>query len=73
MKYQDKIRIFSQKQENQNILKISGKNQESSVASKPVYRIDLKGDIDFDKVLENHFENDNRKTSTVVSSILYLK
>jgi hypothetical protein len=36
MKYQDKIRIFSQKQENQDIFKISGKNQESSVAAKPV-------------------------------------
>jgi hypothetical protein len=35
MKYQDKIRIFSQKQENQDIFKISGKNQESSVAAKP--------------------------------------
>jgi hypothetical protein len=35
MKYQDKIRIFSQKQENQDILKISGKNHESSAATKP--------------------------------------
>jgi hypothetical protein len=35
MKYQDKIRIFSQKQENQDIFKISGKNQESSAAAKP--------------------------------------
>jgi hypothetical protein len=36
MKYQDKIRIFSQKQENQDIFKISGKNQESSAAAKLV-------------------------------------
>jgi hypothetical protein len=36
MKYQDKIRIFSQKQENQDIFKISGKNQERSAAAKPV-------------------------------------
>jgi len=36
MKYQDKIRIFSQKQENQNIFIKSGKNQESSTAARPV-------------------------------------
>jgi hypothetical protein len=35
MKYRDKIRIFSQKQENQDSFKISEKNQESSVAAKP--------------------------------------
>jgi hypothetical protein len=33
MKYQDKIRIFSQKQENQNISIKSGKNQKSSTAA----------------------------------------
>jgi hypothetical protein len=37
MKYQDKIRIFNQKQENQDIFKISEKNQESSVAAKSEY------------------------------------
>jgi hypothetical protein len=35
MKYQDKNRIFSQKQENQNIFIKTGKNQESSTAARP--------------------------------------
>ncbi len=35
MKYQDKIRIFSQKQENQDTFKKSGKNQESNLAARP--------------------------------------
>jgi len=39
MKYQDKIRIFSQKQKNQDIFKISGKNQESSAAAKPAFHM----------------------------------
>jgi hypothetical protein len=44
MKYQDKIRIFSQKKENQDIFKISGKNQESSAAAKPVYGLSIIND-----------------------------
>jgi hypothetical protein len=36
MKNQEKIRIFSQKQEKQDILKKSGKNQESNTAARPV-------------------------------------
>jgi hypothetical protein len=35
MKYRYEIRIFSQKQKNQDIFKISGKNQGSSAAGKP--------------------------------------
>jgi hypothetical protein len=35
MKYQEKIRIFSPKQENQDISKKSGKHQESSIAARP--------------------------------------
>lgn len=36
MKNQDKIRIFYRKQEKQDVFKMSGKNQESIVAAKPV-------------------------------------
>jgi hypothetical protein len=39
VKYQEKIRIFSQKQENQDGSKKSGKNQESSTAARPVCMI----------------------------------
>jgi hypothetical protein len=35
MKNQEKIRIFGQKQEKQDIFKKSGKNQESSTAARP--------------------------------------
>jgi hypothetical protein len=35
MKYQDKIRIFIQKRENQNVSIKSGKNQASSTAARP--------------------------------------
>jgi hypothetical protein len=36
MKNQEKIRIFGQKQEKQDIFKKSGKNQESNTAARPV-------------------------------------
>ncbi len=38
MKNQEKIRIFGQKQEKQDIFKKSGKNQESMLAARPVLR-----------------------------------